>query len=79
MRPNKLTRSIFKPNLRNNCLIDNDAIKGASKNFGEWYQKAKQKRIYKLTTLALKMIPILYNTLLATFIKPPENCQERPV
>jgi hypothetical protein len=33
----------------------------------------------KLTILAFKMIPILHNTLLATFIKASGNCQERPV
>jgi hypothetical protein len=32
-----------------------------------------------LTILAFKMIPILHNTLLATFIKASGNCQERPL
>jgi hypothetical protein len=27
-----------------------------SKKFGEWYQKTKDKRRYKLTTLAFKLI-----------------------
>jgi hypothetical protein len=39
-------------------------ICGVSKSFGEWYQKTN-----KLTWLAFKIIAILYNTLLATFIK----------
>jgi hypothetical protein len=38
-----------------------------SKKFGEWYQKTNKKEDEnKLTTLALKMIPIFHNTLLAT-------------
>jgi hypothetical protein len=41
--------------------------------FGEWYQKRnKTKDTNKLTLLAFKIIIILYNTRLATFIKLPE-------
>jgi hypothetical protein len=43
------------------------------KNFCEWYQK-KNNRIYKkLLLLALKIIAILHNTLLVTFIKLLKN------
>jgi hypothetical protein len=48
-----------------------------SKEFGEWYQKKKDRK--KLTILAFKMIHVLHHTLLATFIKTSENCQERPL
>jgi hypothetical protein len=45
-------------------------IGGVSKTFGEWYQKTnKTEDTNKLTLLAFKIIAILYNTLLATFIK----------
>jgi hypothetical protein len=38
--------------------------------FGEWYQKTnKTVDTNKLTLLDFKIIAILYNTLLATFIK----------
>jgi hypothetical protein len=41
-----------------------------SKKFGEWYQKTnKTEDTNKLTLLAFKIIVILHNTLLATFIK----------
>jgi hypothetical protein len=51
-----------------------------SKKFGEWYQKTpKKEESVKLTMLAFKMIPILHNTLLSTFIKASGNCQERPL
>jgi hypothetical protein len=41
-----------------------------SKKFGEWYQKTnKTEDTSKLTLLAFKIIAILHNTLLATFIK----------
>jgi hypothetical protein len=41
-----------------------------SKKFGEWYQKInKTEDTKKLTLLAFKIITILHNTLLATFIK----------
>jgi uncharacterized membrane protein len=45
-------------------------ICGASKKFGEWYQKTnKTEDTNKLTLLAFKIIAILYNTRLVTFIK----------
>jgi hypothetical protein len=38
--------------------------------FGEWYQKTnKTEDTNKLTLLAFKIIAILHNTLLATFMK----------
>jgi hypothetical protein len=41
-----------------------------SKKFGEWYQKTnKTGDTNKLTLLAFKIIAILHNTILATFIK----------
>jgi hypothetical protein len=41
-----------------------------SKTFGEWYQKTnKTEDTNKLTLLGFKIIAILHNTLLATFIK----------
>jgi hypothetical protein len=47
---------------------------GVSKNFGEWYQKTnKLEDTSKLNLLAFKIIAILHNTLLATFIKLPET------
>jgi hypothetical protein len=42
-------------------------------------KQTKKEDTNKLTILAFKMIPILHNTLLATFIKAPGNCQERPL
>jgi hypothetical protein len=43
---------------------------GVSKMFGEWYQKTnKTEDTNKLTLLAFKIITILHNTRLATFIK----------
>jgi hypothetical protein len=45
-------------------------ICGVSKKFGEWYQKTnKTEDTSKLTLLAFKIITILHNTRLATFIK----------
>jgi hypothetical protein len=45
-------------------------ICGVSKMFGEWYQKTnKTEDTNKLTLLAFKIIIVLYNTWLATFIK----------
>jgi hypothetical protein len=45
-------------------------ICGVSKKFGEWYQKTNETEdTNKLTLLAFKIITILHNTLLATFIK----------
>jgi hypothetical protein len=41
-----------------------------SKTFGDWYQKTnKTEDTNKLTLLAFKIIAILHNTRLATFIK----------
>ena len=49
-------------------------IRGVSKKFGEWCQKTnKTEDTNKLTLLAFKIIVILYNTLLATFIKLMET------
>jgi hypothetical protein len=44
-------------------------ICGVSKIFGEWYQKKKTEDTNKLTLLGFKIIIILHNTRLATFIK----------
>jgi hypothetical protein len=45
-------------------------ICGVSETFGEWYQKTnKTEESNKLTLLAFKIIAILHNTRLATFIK----------
>jgi hypothetical protein len=45
-------------------------IRGVSKTFGEWYHKTnKTEDTSKLTLLAFKIIAILHNTRLATFIK----------
>jgi pheromone shutdown protein TraB len=45
-------------------------IRGVSKKFGEWYQKTnKTEDTNKLSILVFKIIAILHNTLLATFIK----------
>jgi hypothetical protein len=44
-------------------------ICGVSKTFGEWYQKTnKTEDTNKLTLFTFKIIAILNNTLLATFI-----------
>jgi hypothetical protein len=49
-----------------------------SKWFGDWYQKTnKTEETNKLTLLAFKIIAILHNTLLATFIKASGDCQQR--
>jgi hypothetical protein len=63
-----------------NLTIDG-AIHGASKKFGEWYQRGGggEGDANKLTILAFKMNPILNNTLLAPFIKAYGKCQERPI
>jgi hypothetical protein len=54
-------------------------IRGVPKRFGEWYQKTnKTEDTNKLTLLAFKIIAILHNTLLATFIKVLET-QQRPL
>jgi hypothetical protein len=45
-----------------------------SKTFGEWYQKTnKTEDTNKLTLLAFKIIIILHNARLATFIKLQET------
>jgi hypothetical protein len=45
-------------------------VRGVSKKFSEWYQKTNKTEVTnKLTLLAFKIIAILHNTLLATFIK----------
>jgi hypothetical protein len=45
-------------------------IPGVSKTLGEWYQKTnKTEDTNKLTLLAFKIIIILHNTRLETFIK----------
>jgi hypothetical protein len=47
-----------------------EKIRGVSEKFGEWYQKTnKTENTNKLTLLTFKIIVILHNTLLATFIK----------
>jgi hypothetical protein len=57
----------------------NIRVQGASKKFDEWYQEKKKKEdTNKSTILAFKMILILHNTLLATFIKASGKCQEWP-
>jgi hypothetical protein len=48
-------------------------ICGVSKTFGEWYQKTNRTEdTNELTLLAFKIIIILHNTRLATFINLPE-------
>jgi hypothetical protein len=45
-------------------------MRGVSKKFGEWYQKTnKTEDTNKLILLAFKIIAILHNALLTTFIK----------
>jgi hypothetical protein len=52
------------------CSVQYSLIRGVSKKFGDWYQKTnKTEDTNKLTLLAFKIIAILYNTLLETFIK----------
>jgi hypothetical protein len=52
-------------------------ICGVSKTFGEWYQKTnKTEDSNKLTSLAFKIIIILHNTRLATFIKLLETVRK---
>jgi hypothetical protein len=53
------------------------SIRGVSKKFGEWYQKTnKREDTNKLTLFAFKIIAILHNTLLATFIKLLETVSQ---
>jgi hypothetical protein len=50
-----------------------------SKKSGEWYQKTnKTEDTNKLTLLAFKIIVIIHNTLLATFIKLLETVSKGP-
>jgi hypothetical protein len=42
-------------------------------------KKKRERDTNKLTIVAFKMIPILHNTRLVTFIKASGNCQERPL
>jgi hypothetical protein len=52
-------------------------LRGVSKKFGEWYQKTnKTEDTKKLTLLDIKIIAILHNTLLATFIKLLETVRK---
>jgi hypothetical protein len=55
-------------------------ICGVFKTFGEWYQKTnKVEDTKKLTLLAFKIIIILHNTRLATFIQLLETVSKRPI
>jgi hypothetical protein len=50
--------------------ISKAILRGVSKKFCEWYEKTnKTEDTNKLTLLAFRIIAILHNTLLATFIK----------
>jgi hypothetical protein len=52
-------------------------IRGVFKKFGGWYQKTnKTEDTNKLTLLAFKIIAILHNTLLPTFIKLLETVRK---
>jgi hypothetical protein len=52
-------------------------ICGVSKTFGEWYQKTNKTEVTnKLTLLAFRIIAILHNTRLATFIKLLETVRK---
>jgi hypothetical protein len=42
-------------------------------------ENQKKEDTNKITILAFKMIPILHNTQLATFIKASGKCHEMPV
>jgi hypothetical protein len=68
--------------LRSDCLTLSQLmlhICGVSKTFGEWYQKTnKVEDKNKLTLLAFKIIAILHNTRLATFIKLLETVSKGP-
>jgi hypothetical protein len=56
--------------LHHSVITGRKNICDVSKKFGEWYQKTnKTEDTNKLTLLAFKIIVILHNTLLATFIK----------
>jgi hypothetical protein len=52
-------------------------ICGVFKKFDEWYQKTnKTEDTNKLTLFAFKIIAILHNTLLATFLKLLETVRK---
>jgi hypothetical protein len=56
--------------LRVRRISEITAIHDVFKKLGEWYQKTNKTEDTKiLTLLAFKIIAILHNTLLATFIK----------
>jgi hypothetical protein len=51
-----------------------ETVRSVSKEFGEWQQKTnKTEDTDKLNLLVFKIIAILHNTLLATFIKVLES------
>jgi hypothetical protein len=55
-------------------------VRGVSKTFGEWYKKTnKTEDTNKLTLLAFKIIAILHNTLLETFINVLETVKQMPL
>jgi hypothetical protein len=56
-------------------ILTSIKIQGASKTFGT----RKKEGTNKLTVLAFKMILIIHNTLLATFIKASGKCQQSPL
>jgi hypothetical protein len=62
---------------RQNCT-QCEEFRGVSETFGERYQTTNKTDTNKLTLLAFKIIAILHNTLLATFIKLLET-QQRPL
>jgi hypothetical protein len=80
--PRSLSSSIFPINyflqFNDNIVLTLSLLKshicGVSKKFGEWYQKTnKTEDTNKLPLLAFKVLAILHNTLLATFIKRLET------
>jgi hypothetical protein len=76
-RVRSVMKIIFSPKkcVIHSCLVQ--VLCGVSKKFGEWYQKTnKTEDTNKLPLLAFKVITILHNTLLATFIKLLEHCQQ---
>jgi hypothetical protein len=59
---------------RGSSHLKEEALHGVSNKVGEWYQKInKTEDTNKLTLLTFKIIAILHNTLLATFIKLHET------
>jgi hypothetical protein len=61
----------YTPKFTTYCnAMSTTVVRGVSKKFGKWYQKTnKTEDTYKLTLLAFKIIAILHNTMLITFIK----------